>query len=152
MLTSIYRKQPHQAAALKDKHSFNSDNSTDRTKSLTRIDSSKHFSINSGNSLCKDDFNSSHDSKAHITLSDHKSQTDIISNAEDCSSIYALESMHNISVDLDALLNDKSQEDQDYPVLGKRTASYELDFGSIEKRQKTDIKTSLTEDQRQKVF
>ncbi len=145
MLTSMYRKQPHQAATLKDKHSFISSNSTDRTKSLTRIDSSKHFSINSGNSLSKDDFNSSQDSKAHISLSDHKSQTDIISNAEDCSSIYALESMHNISVDLDALLNDKSQE-QDYPVLGKRTASYELDFGSIEKRQKTDVKTSLTED------
>ncbi len=152
MLTSAFRKQPHQAA-LQDKHSFNShsNNSSDRTKSLTRISSSNQFSINSGSSLCKDDFNSSNDFKVqNITLSDHDEQIahDIISNAEDCSSIYALESLQNISLDLDALLCDKSQDqEEEYPVLGKRTASYELDFEKIEKRQKSDnSRTTLTDE------
>ena len=73
-----------------------------------------------------------------VDLNESKSS---ISNAEDCSSIsYALEQSLNMTgLDniVDALLSsEKSSEAGDLvpPTLGKRQASYEVDFSKIEKR------------------
>lgn len=84
-----------------------------------------------------------------VDLNESKSS---ISNAEDCSSIsYALEQSLNMTgLDniVDALLSsEKSSEAGDLvpPTLGKRQASYEVDFSKIEKRQRVDSSQESTQ-------
>jgi hypothetical protein len=122
-----------------------------RAKSFTRSDYCDPLLSNSTRSCCKDDKSSNEDSDLNRSLkrssslvsvkledknpkskilSDTGKNSESISNAEDCSSIYALDSINMNSVDLmiEALISDKAANsyeiDDDLPttspLLGKR--------------------------------